>query len=286
MEALSGQDLGMAVWVRGAAGDGPLLVLLHGLGATGQVWDGVAARWPGGWVIPDLPGHGRSDRLPRYSFGSMAAELAAGLAAWVAAEPAAELVAELVAEPVAGLAPAVAAGRPVVVLGHSLGGVLGLTLASGWFGVQIPAVCGLGIKLRWSAEELARAAELAGRPRRAFATRAEAVERALKVAGLWRLVPDDSPVAEAAVVESTDGWRLALDNAAFGVGAPDMAGLLAACRAQVILAAGERDPMCPPEQLRAQQPDAVVLPGLGHNAHVEDPDALLPLLDRLRAAAT
>src|SRR6266545_2132682 len=77
MEALSGQDLGMAVWVRGAAGDGPLLVLLHGLGATGQVWDGVAARWPGGWVIPDLPGHGRSDRLPRYSFGSMAAELAA-----------------------------------------------------------------------------------------------------------------------------------------------------------------------------------------------------------------
>ncbi len=124
----------MAVWVRGAAGDGPLLVLLHGLGATGQVWDGVAARWPGGWVIPDLPGHGRSDRLPRYSFGSMAAELAAGLAAWlvaepaaepaaelvakpaaglaawVAAEPAAELVAELVAEPVAGLAPAVAAG--------------------------------------------------------------------------------------------------------------------------------------------------------------------------------
>src|SRR6266511_2613327 len=306
MEALSGQDLGMAVWVRGAAGDGPLLVLLHGLGATGQVWDGVAARWPGGWVIPDLPGHGRSDRLPRYSFVSVAAELAAGLdpwlvaepaaelvakpaaglAAWVAAEPAAEPVATLLAAPVAGLPPAVAAGRPVVVLGHSLGGVLGLTLASGWFGVQIPALCGLGIKLRWSAEELARAAELAGRPRRAFATRAEAVERALKVAGLWRLVPDDSPVAEAAVVESTDGWRLALDNAAFGVGAPDMAGLLAACRAQVILAAGERDPMCPPEQLRAQQPDAVVLPGLGHNAHVEDPDALLPLLDRLRAAAT
>jgi hypothetical protein len=30
-------------------------------------------------------------------------------------------------------------------------------------------------------------------------------------------------------------------------------------------------------------PDPVVLKGLGHNAHVEDPAALLPLLDRLAA---
>jgi pimeloyl-ACP methyl ester carboxylesterase len=174
----------------------------------------------------------------------------------------------------------------VVVLGHSLGGVLGLALASGWFGVRVAAVCGLGIKLHWSAEELARAAEFAGRPGRAFGTRAEALQRALKVAGLWGLVPADSPLADAAVVESADGWRLALDNAAFGVGAPDMPGLLAACRAEVVLAAGEDDPMCPPEQLRALQPAAVVLPGLGHNAHVQNPDALLPLLHRLRAAAT
>jgi pimeloyl-ACP methyl ester carboxylesterase len=161
--------------------------------------------------------------------------------------------------------------------------VLGLTLASGWFGIRVAAVCGLGIKLHWSAEDLSRAAEMAARPGRVFGTRAEAVERALKVAGLRGLVPDDSPAAGAAVVASAGGWELALDNAAFGVGAPDMAGLLAACRADVVLAAGEHDPMCPPEQLDALQPGAVVLPRLGHNAHVQDPDALRPLLDRLRA---
>ena len=36
----------------------------------------VASRWPGSWVIPDLPGHGRSDPLPRYSFGALAAAVA------------------------------------------------------------------------------------------------------------------------------------------------------------------------------------------------------------------
>jgi len=250
----------MTVRVRRGGGAGPVLVLLHGLGATGEVWDGVAARWPGSWVIPDLPGHGGSDPLPAYSFGSMAAELAGALGTEASS------------------------GRPVVVLGHSLGGVLGLALGSGWFGLPVAAVCGLGIKLHWSPEELVRAGELAARPGREYGTRAEAVQRALKVAGLGQLVPEDSSLAGAAVVQSAGGWRLALDNAAFGVGAPDMAGLLAACRARVVLAAGEHDPMCPPDQLHALRPDAVVLPGLGHNAHVENPVALQPLLDQLQGA--
>jgi pimeloyl-ACP methyl ester carboxylesterase len=248
-------------------GDGePVLLLLHGLGATGAVWRGLAEllpdRWPGGWLVPDLPGHGRSPWVPRYSFGRLAAEVAE------------------VAE--------VADGGRLVVLGHSLGGVVGLALASGWFGVSVDAVCGLGIKLRWSAEDLARAADLAARPSRVFATRDEAAERALKVAGLAGLVPADSPAVDAGLAqvdgtEGTDGgWRLALDPAAFGVGAPDIAGLLAASRAEVLLAAGEHDAMCPTDHLRAAQPDGVVLGGLGHNAHVEDPGALWPLLDRLR----
>ncbi|MFD4253277.1 alpha/beta fold hydrolase [Amycolatopsis thermoflava] len=65
------------------------------------------------------------------------------------------------------------------------------------------------------------------------------------------------------------------------MGARDLDGLLATARAPVILAADEHDPMCPAERL----PDgAVILPGLGHNAHVEDPAALDPLLSRLRGA--
>jgi pimeloyl-ACP methyl ester carboxylesterase len=233
----------------------PLLLLLHGLGATSEVWDGLVEllgdRTP--WMTPDLPGHGGSDPIPRYTFGALAATVAE----------------------------TVPPGRRVVVLGHSLGGAVGLALGSGWFGVDVAAVCGLGIKVRWSPEELARAAELAGRPNRVFPSRDDAADRALRVAGLTGLVPTDSPVADSAVREVPGGWRLALDPAAFGVGAPDMPGLLAACRAEVILAAGEHDPMSPREHLAELHPEPVVLPALGHNAHVEDPAALLPILDRL-----
>ena len=233
-------------------GDGdPVLLLLHGLGATGEVWDGLVSsldgRWPGTVLVPDLPGHGRSAPLPRYSFGELTAAVAAVL------EP----------------------GRPVVVLGHSLGGVLGLTLGSGWFGVPVSAVCGLGIKVRWSPDELAKAASLAAKPAKTFGTREEAMDRALKVAGLHGLVPS----LEAGVV-ADEGWRLTLDGAAFGVGAPDMAGLLAACRATVMLASGSADEMSPPAHLRELRDDAVELAGVGHNAHVESPSALWPLLDR------
>ncbi|OXM71022.1 alpha/beta fold hydrolase [Amycolatopsis thermalba] len=235
--------------VRTGGSDGPVLLALHGLGATGAVWDGVVERWPGRWIVPDLPGHGRSEPLPRYSFGALAA----------------------------AVAEAVPAGTPVAVLGHSLGGVVALTLASGWFGVRVSGACGLGMKVRWTDEELARAADQATRPAKVFGSRDEAAERWLKVSGLHGLVPVDSPVVDSGLAE---GWRLALDQAAFGVGAPDLDGLLAAARAPVILAAGEHDPMCPAAHLPG---DAVLLPGLGHNAHVEDPAALDPLLARLRA---
>jgi len=66
-----------------------------------------------------------------------------------------------------------------------------------------------------------------------------------------------------------------VDQRAFGVGAPDLPGLLAACRAEVVLARGADDPMVTAAQLG---PGAVSLPGLGHNAHVEDPAAVLALL--------
>jgi len=255
---------GSEIFVRrggGGSDDGPTLLLLHGLGATGDVWEGLTAllpgHWPGAWIVPDLPGHGRSAPLARYTYGGLAAALAP------LAEPAATLI----------------------IVGHSLGGVVALTLASGWFGSHVAAVAGLGVKVRWSPDELARAAEMAGRPARVFASRAEAADRALKIAGVAGLLTADSKLASAAVLPSEGGWRLALDPGAFAVGAPDMDGLLAAARAPVLLAAGEHDPMSPVEHLQALVPDPLVLKGLGHNAHVEDPAALLPVLDRLTATA-
>jgi pimeloyl-ACP methyl ester carboxylesterase len=246
-----------AQWRVQQGGDGePVLLLLHGLGATGEVWHGLhevlRRRWPGRWVTPDLPGHGGSGPLPGYSFGHLAAAVAR----------------------------TVPSATRLVVFGHSLGGVVALALASGWFGVQVSAVCGLGIKVVWTEEELARARALAARPNPVYATRGEAAERHLRLAGLSGLVAPDA-VGDAALVPGDEGWSVAFDPAAFAVGAPDMAGLLGASRASVVLAAGEHDPMCTGDQLRALVPDPVILPGLGHNAHVEAPDALWPLLERL-----
>ncbi len=220
------------------------LLLLHGLGATGAVWDGLTGLLDRPWLAPDLPGHGGSARLPRYSFGGLATAVANGL-------------------PDAG---------PYVVVGHSLGGVVALALASGWFGIDVVGVVAVGVKVEWSDEDLARAATIAARPVRIYPTRAEAERAYLKTAGL---ADDADP---AGITATADGWRLTLDPYAFAVGAPDMPGLLAAARCPVTLAAGEHDPMSRPEQLRALRADAVTLPGLGHNAHVEDPAALLPLL--------
>ncbi|WP_037303463.1 alpha/beta fold hydrolase [Amycolatopsis orientalis] len=230
--------------MRTAGTDGPAVLLLHGLGATGAVWDGLMAQPGYRWLAPDLPGHGGSARLPHYSFGGLAAAVADAL-------------------PERG---------PVLVVGHSLGGVVGLALASGWFGVKVAGLLAVGVKVEWSEDDLARAAAMAAKPPRVFPAREDAERAFLKIAGLVGLADADPD----GVTETDGGWRLALDPRAFAVGAPDMRGLLGAARCPVVLAAGEHDPMSRPDQLRALSPDSVVLRGLGHNAHVEDPSALLP----------
>jgi pimeloyl-ACP methyl ester carboxylesterase len=238
-----------------AGGEGPqLLLLLHGLGATAEVWDGwgdlLAHTWPGRWLAPDLPGHGSSPPLRRYSFGAMAAA-----------------VSEI-------LPPS----DRLVVVGHSLGGVVALALSSGWFGPRVDQVVGVGIKVAWTAQELARAASLASRPVDWFASQAEAADRHLRVSGLAGLREADDPMVVAGLREQHGRWRLSLDPAAFGVGAPDLSGLLTATRAAVVLARGEHDPLVSDDQLAELSAEGVVLRGLGHNAHVEDPRAVASLL--------
>jgi len=244
--------------VRRGGGEEPLLLLLHGLGATGDVWDGwwqvLAQQWPGRWLAPDLPGHGGSPRLAAYTFDGFAAA-----------------VADLF-QP----------GDHVVVLGHSLGGVVGLTLASARFPVAVQAVIGLGIKTDWTDEELDRAQALARRPTSWFASRDEAAARYLRVSGLAGLLPADDPAVDAGLVEQGGRWRLAMDSAAFAVGAPNMTHLLEGSRAPVTLARGQNDPMNTDEQLARLGVPAVTLPGLGHNAHVESPQQSIVLLDAYR----
>jgi pimeloyl-ACP methyl ester carboxylesterase len=64
----------------------PVLLLVYGLGATGDVWGRwvplLTERWPGRWLAPDLPGHGGSGTLPGYSFGARRAAWPGSSAAW------------------------------------------------------------------------------------------------------------------------------------------------------------------------------------------------------------
>jgi len=236
----------------------PLLVLLHGLGATGDVWGGwrpwLAQRWPGRWIAPDLPGHGGSPPLAAYTFDGFAGA-------------------------VAGIVPP---GARAVVLGHSLGGVVGLALASGRFAVPVHAVIGLGIKVVWTDEDVQRARAVAQRPVAWFASRDEAAARYLRVSGLGGLLPAGDPAVDAGLREQGGRWRLAMDPGAFAVGAPDMAQLLARSQAPVTLARGEHDPMNTDEQLAGLGAPTVTLPGLGHNAHAESPELAIALLDAYR----
>jgi pimeloyl-ACP methyl ester carboxylesterase len=187
------------------------LVLLHGLGATSDVWTAwralLARRWPGRWLAPDPPGHGGSPPLAAYTFDGFAAA-------------------------VAGL---VQPSSRVVVLGHSLCGVVGLTLASERSPVAVRAVIGLGIKVVWTEEDLERARAAAQRQPAWFASRDEAAARYLRVSGLAGLLPASDPAIDAGLREQDGRWRLAMDPGAFAVGAPDMAQLLARSQAPVTL---------------------------------------------------
>jgi len=241
----------------GGSGE-PLLLLLHGLGATGDVWAGwwplLARRWPGRWLAPDLPGHGGSPPLAAYTFDGFAAA-------------------------VAGVVPP---GARVVVLGHSLGGVVGLALAGGespGSPGQVRAVIGLGIKVAWTDEDLDRARAVARRPQAWFGSRDQAAARYLRVSGLAGLLPAGDPAVDAGLRAQDGRWRLAADPCAFAVGAPDMPRLLARSRAPVTLARGEHDPMNTDEQLARLGAPTVTLPGLSHNAHVESPEASIALLE-------
>jgi pimeloyl-ACP methyl ester carboxylesterase len=236
-----------------------LLVLLHGLGATGAVWapllEHIGPRWPGRWFAPDLPGHGRSPRASRYSVEDAARAVGDALAGR--------------AENGAG-----GSGGRRVILGHSFGGAIGLALASGRYGIQPEVVFGVGIKLVWRDEDLARMRTLAAQPAKPFANEADAWERYLKVSGLLGLATPASPAAARGIARDGDTWRLAMDPAANDAGKPMFAALMSDARCPVHLARGGRDPLVTLEDLRALDPAAKDLGAHGHNVQVESAETL------------
>jgi pimeloyl-ACP methyl ester carboxylesterase len=247
-------------------GVGPdLLVLLHGLGATGAVWrpalDAVAAHWSGRWLALDLPGHGGSERLAGgYRTGQTAAAVAQAIRTR-------------------------AAGGRLVVLGHSLGGVIGLALASGWFAVSPNRVLALGVKCSWPDSDVAAMAELAARPAKQFADAAGAWARYLKVSGLQGLAQAGSPLLSRGVTEDAGAWRLSMDPEANDAGIPPLRALISSAACPVHLARGATDAIVSLDQLRALQSSAVDLGPGGHNVMVESPQRVWAWFDRAEAGA-
>jgi pimeloyl-ACP methyl ester carboxylesterase len=236
-----------------------LLVYLHGLNATGAVWERIdelaATGWQGRRLIVDLPGHGRSPHSTTYSFGGMAAQVAA----------------------------AIGDCESVTVVGHSMGGVVSLVLASRWFGLPIAGALAFGIKVSWSEEELARALAVSERPAKEFTDRAEAAQRFLRLSGLNGLVDPIDPIVDTGIRELPDGRvRLAADPRTAAMGAPAMGSLMAARQVPVRMACGSQDVLVGVDELRRFDPDAEEWEGLGHSAHVEGPEVVWRTVESFR----
>lgn len=247
------------LWVEGGGGGAPTLVLIHGLGATGTVWQELVPflerHWPGRWIIPDLRGHGRSEWAHHYGYGEHAAD-------------------------VAGL---LDGQEPLLVVGHSMGGTVALALGTGWFGVRPNGVLAMGLKFRWQADELAWAARMASAPVRWFDDREEAARRFLKVAGLTGIVDTSSPAIDSGLVEQDGRYRLAADPQVYGVVGPSVADFHSVCRSPAVLVAAENDKMSSPADIVRADPDAVLLRGVGHSPQFEAPDRVWDLIERLAA---
>jgi pimeloyl-ACP methyl ester carboxylesterase len=223
----------------------PTLVLLHGVGANGAVFQPLIAalNWPGRIIVPDLRGHGRSPHARHYSWAHHAADVADLL------EP----------------------NQSAHIVGHSLGSAVAMMLANGMYGVTIDRVTAFGLKIKWTADELAKGEAFATSPVRWFDTREAAVERFLKVAGLFGHLAADDPAVDAGIRQESGRWRLAADNATIrgaNASAPDM---IAGARAPYRLFCGAKDPMVSVGELREFDAQAFDVEGCGHNVHVEAP---------------
>jgi pimeloyl-ACP methyl ester carboxylesterase len=235
---------------QGGSGD-TLYVLLHGLSCTGSVWRDVAALIErdnaGRWIAPDMRGHGQSEWETQYGTGQHAADLA----------------------------PLLKDEDKIRIIGHSMGSLIGLALASGIFGVKIQSLAGIGTKCRWPQEEREKLNALAAKPSRWFESQADAIRRYLLVSGLKGLIEPGDERLTGTVVEGPDGWRLAADPMILTTGGPPEGLYAAAVHAtKVQLACGETDNIVTIEELRALDPNAHLFAGRGHSVHVEDPEAV------------
>jgi pimeloyl-ACP methyl ester carboxylesterase len=237
------------------------VLLLHGMGCNGAVWDPLVPllhQHGFGTIVPDFSGHGRSAWSGQYSLERQAAAVAA----------------------------VIPRERPVKIFGHSMGASVGLVLASGRFGVHVSSLFAVGLKIDWPQEDLDRMGEV--RPMRLFATRSEAAQRFLRVTGLTGLIDEHHRCVQAGLAEEADGFRLATDprtaRAVFDPVAPLLAGAQAS-GLRLRLSCGSEDRLLDVASLRKWDKDAIEFEGYGHNVHLAAPVVLKPFLEQNATAA-
>jgi pimeloyl-ACP methyl ester carboxylesterase len=247
------------------AGDGPAVLLVHGIAGTNAVWDAIVPELARTHTVlaPDLPGHGDSGASAGdYSVGAMAATLR-------------DLLLALGIE-------------RATVVGHSLGGGVAMQ-----FSYLFPEHCerlvlissgGLGR----SVNLVLRSAALPGSElvTAGLGVSARAAGRALRATRLLRPERHSAPVrelarsVEALADRETRTAFLATLRAVVGpVGQRVFAGdrLYLAAAMPTLIVWGERDPMIPAGHGRRAH-DAMpgsrleVLPGVGHFPPLEAPE--------------
>src|SRR5213075_1076300 len=127
-------------------------------------------------------------------------------------------------------------------------------------------VIAFGVKIRWAPDEVPKLHALARSPARMFESKAEAVERYLKVSGLFGLVDPASPLAASGIREESGKHRLAGDPMAYAAAGPDLGPIVKAMKAPLRLAAGSNDPMVDAADMAPYDPSAHIIEGAGHNA--------------------
>lgn len=272
-------DAGGVHWHVQVSGAGPALLLLHGTGAASHTWRDVAPRLADRCTVvaPDLPGQGLSriadgrdggDRAPSpYAIDAMADALAALLQAL--------------------------AIRPVGVVGHSAGAALGAMLIASRPAALaarpgLVAINGALLPLRGLSgpvllpmAKLLSASPLTARWFAARAADPAAVARLVRSTGsvidargmthYGQLLAD--PAHVAGTLKMLANWSL-----------DALQPRLATLAADLLLVTGAKDRTVPPIYARRvaralPAARAVVLPGLGHLAHEEDPAGFAALAD-------
>ncbi len=255
-------------WHVQVAGTGPDLLLLHGTGAASHSWAGLLPLLARHYrvIAPDLPGHGFSDGLPA---AAMSPE---GMAAAV------------------GLLMGALAADPKVLVGHSAGAAIAVRLALDGLAAPERIVSLNGVILPLSLVPMHLFAPVAkwlaatGFVPRLFAFHAAdraVVDRLLR--GTGSVVPEDIARAYAMLFRHQGHAAGALTMMAHWDLAPTREAL-ARLAVPVLLVVGGNDRTVPPEEANAilqRLPSArrVILPGLGHLAHEEAPEAISRLID-------